>query len=247
MESFRRQWQRHALQFGLVSLGLAGAWVIRQTNGVVLMEAYQFFTTPFQPTYSSQEILQDARVRELQYRLTELEQQNQQFRQVLGEKGAQTTGIWAAVIGRSADSWWQQVMVSRGSSDGIKKGAIAVGAGGLVGRVTDVSPHSSRVLLISDPTNQVGVTISRSRYLGVLRGQTQNLGILEFFDRDPDVKPGDIVATSPFSTLYTPGIPVGRVRSINIDKQPAPEAIVEFSVPIPLLEFVRIFPNHKQE
>jgi rod shape-determining protein MreC len=244
MESFRRHWQRYAFQLGMALAGLLVAWMIRQTNGVVLMEAYQFLSAPFQPNFSSQEVIQDARVKELQFRLTELENQNQQFRRILGEKPIIAgSGIWAAIIGRSADSWWQQILIGRGSKDGITTGAIALGAGGLVGRVTDVSPHSSRVLLLSDPTNQVGVVVSRSRYMGILRGQSQNLGVIEFFDRDTDAKRGDIIATSPFSKLYPAGIPIGRIRSVNLDKQPAPEAIVEFTVPMSLIEFVQVYPK----
>jgi rod shape-determining protein MreC len=244
MESFRRHWQRYIFQLAMALLGLLVAWIIRQTNGVVLMEAYQFFSAPFQPNFSGQEVIRDARVKELQYRLTELENQNQQFRKILGEKPILTgSGTWATIIGRSADSWWQQILIGKGSSDGITPGAIAVGSGGLVGRVTDVSPHSSRVLLISDPANQVGVIVSRSRYVGILRGQSQNLGIIEFFDRDTDAKRGDIIATSPFSKLYPAGIPIGRIRSVNLDKQPAPEAIVEFSVPMSLIEFVQLYPK----
>jgi len=244
MESFRRHWQRYAFQLGTALAGLLIAWIIRQTNGVILMEAYQFLSTPFQPNFSRQEVIEDARVKELQYRLTELENQNQQFRKVLGEKPIVAgSGTWAAIIGRSADSWWQQIIIGRGSNDGIKSGAIAVGAGGLVGRITDISPHSSRVLLISDPANQVGVTVSRSRYMGIMRGQSQNLGIIEFFDRDTDAKRGDIIATSPFSKLYPAGIPIGRIRSVNLDKQPAPEAIVEFTVPMSLIEYVRVYPK----
>jgi rod shape-determining protein MreC len=179
----------------------------------------------------------------LRYRLTELETQNQNLQKLLGAKTNFTdSGSWAMVIGRSSDSWWNQILISKGSADGIKKGAIAVGPGGLVGRVTDVSPHSSRVLLISDPTSQVGVIVSRSRYMGMLRGQTTTSALLEFFERDPDVKPGDIILTSQFSTLFPSGIPVGRVTSVNFDKQPAPEATVEFSVPIGLLEFVKVQP-----
>jgi rod shape-determining protein MreC len=48
--------------------------------------------------------------------------------------------------------------------------------------------------------------------------------------------------TSPFSTIFPSGIPVGRVKSVNLDRQPAPEALVEFSVPMGPLEFVRVYP-----
>lgn len=247
MESARRWWERYSLQLVLVALGLCIAAALRQTQGMALMEVYQVLSSPFQSTYSEDEQLADARLRELQYRITELENQNQRFKVLLGEKpNTRTEDNWSAVIGRSADSWWHQIIIGKGSNNGVTLGAIAVGPGGLVGRVTDVFPNSSRVLLISDPTSQVGASISRSRQIGILRGQTQNMAVLEFFERDPDVKPGDIVLTSAFSSLYPAGIPIGRVRSVNVDKQPAPEAVVEFSVPIGLLEFVRIYPYTPQ-
>jgi rod shape-determining protein MreC len=244
MESVRRWWSRYSFQLAVVSVGLGLAWTIRQTEGVVFMDAYELLSRPFQVIYANREELQDARVRELQYRITELENQNQQFKSLIGERSgiSESSGLWATVIGRGADSWWQQIMVGRGSSEGVKVGAIAVGPGGLVGRVTTVSTHSSRILLISDPTSQVGAIISRTRQMGVMRGQTQDSAVLEFFERDPAVKPGDIVLTSPFSTIFPAGIPIGRVKSVNTDKQPAPEAIIEFSSPLGLLEFIKLYP-----
>lgn len=242
MESIRRYWQRYLLQFGFAILGILIAWLIRQTNGMLFMELYQFINIPFRSSANSVEIIQDAKVKELQLRLTELENQNQQLRKIaaapVNPKGK---SILAGIIGRSADSWWQQVLLSRGSRDSIKAGAIVMGVGGVVGRVTDVSPNTSRVLLISDPTSQVGVVVSRSRFMGMLRGQGQNQGIIEFFDRDTDAKRGDIIATSPFSKFYPSGLPIGKIRAVNLDKQPAPEAIVEFTVPISTIEFVQIF------
>ncbi|MCY7331612.1 MAG: rod shape-determining protein MreC, partial [Pseudanabaena sp. CAN_BIN31] len=113
---------------------------------------------------------------------------------------------------------------------------------GLVGRVIHVSPNSSLILLVSDPNSQVGVVVSRSRFSGMLKGQSQNTAILEFFERDPDVKVGDIVNTSQFSTLFPENIPVGRIKSINLDKQPSPEAIVEFSTLLGLLDYVKVYP-----
>jgi len=243
MESIRSWWERYSLQTGVVALGVGVAWLIRQTQGVAIMETYHLLSRPFHASIPKQELIQDAQVRELRYRLTELEMQNQGLKDLIGIKRvAKGSEVWAAVIGRGADSWWNQLLVSKGQNDGIKAGAVVVASGGLVGRVTHVSPNSSQVLLISDPHSQVGVVVSRSRFSGMLKGQNQNTATLEFFERDPDVKVGDIVLTSQFSTLFPEGIPVGRVKSINLDKQPAPEAIVEFSTPLGLLEYVKVYP-----
>lgn len=243
MDSIRSWWERYSFQTAIVTAGIGLAWFIRQTQGVAIMETYQFLSRPFQAAIPKQELLQDAQVRELRYRLTELESQNQRLKDLLKVKPAPNdAGIWATVIGRGADSWWNQVLIAKGSNDGVKAGSVVVAPGGLVGRVTHVSPNSSQVLLVSDPNSQVGVVVSRSRFSGMLKGQSQNTATLEFFERDPDAKVGDIVHTSQFSTLFPESIPVGRIKSINLDKQPSPEAIVEFSTPLGLIDYVKIYP-----
>ncbi len=242
MDSIRSWWERYSFQTAIVTAGIGLAWLIRQTQGVAIMETYQFLSRPFQSTVSRQELLQDAQVRELRYRLTEIESQNQRMKELLKVKvNPPDNGVWAVVIGRGADSWWNQILIGKGSNDGIKSGSVVVAPGGLVGRVTYVSPNSSRVLLVSDPNSQVGVVVSRSRYNGMLKGQSQNTATLEFFERDPDAKVGDIIHTSQFSTLFPENVPVGRIKSINLDKQPSPEAIVEFSTPLGLLEYVKVY------
>jgi rod shape-determining protein MreC len=113
--------------------------------------------------------------------------------------------------------------------------------GGLVGRVEAVTPNTSRVLLISDPTSRVGVMLSRSRHMGILRGTGTQNAILDFFDKDPKVEVGDVVVTSGLSSFYPAGVVVGTVRAINLDASPAPQATVELSAPLGLLEWALIY------
>jgi rod shape-determining protein MreC len=79
--------------------------------------------------------------------------------------------------------------------------------------------------------------------MGYLRGQAQNRAVMEFFDKVPDVRPGDVVSTSSFSQLFPAGLPVGRVESVDLRKSPAPEAVIELSAPISYLEWVIVAPN----
>ena len=245
MYTLRRWWDRNGIRIGLIGLALGSAWLIRQTQGAAVIELYQWVSRPFIGTPVEQQA-ETIRVRELEQRLIELESQNRQLQELLGyvneEPGEE---IMAPVIGRSADYWWQQLILGRGSQDGIQEGFVVSGLGGIVGRVTQVTPSTSRVLLISDPTSQVGVTISRSRYMGYIRGQAANRVIMEFFDKVPDVRPGDVVATSSYSQLFPPGLPVGVVESVNLNKSPAPEAVVALSAPISHLEWVIVSPNPK--
>ena len=50
---------------------------------------------------------------------------------------------------------------------------------------------------------------------------------LRFIDKDPDVRPGDLGATSPASTLLPPNVPGGVVQSVDEQAFPAPTAVVQ--------------------
>lgn len=241
MYTLRRWWDRHALQLVLVSLALGAAWAIRQTQGSPLFEVYQVITRPFQSAPTQAERLSDARILELQARLVELESQNQKLQELLRYAAPHPRRVIAApVVGRSADQWWQQVTLGRGTQAGIQVGFIVTAPGGLVGRIISVTPNTSRVLLISDPTSFLGVTVSRSRYMGFLRGSASH-AVMQFFDKVPDVRRGDVVSTSPYSQMFPSGLPVGRVESVNLNKSPAPEAVISLSAPIPYLEWVVVY------
>jgi rod shape-determining protein MreC len=243
MFALRRWWNRHALRTGLIVLAVGSAFALRQTNGAAVAEAYHWLTRPLHASISRQEHLENSYVLELQQRIVELESQNQSLQSLVKYEETQPDDVVpAAVIGRSADHWWQQVTLNRGSRDGVKEGYVVTGPGGLVGRIVAVSPSTSRVLLISDPTSRVGVKVSRNRMMGYVRGQSNNRVVLEFFDKSPDVKAGDVVVTSSYSRLFPKDIPVGRVESLDLTKSPAPEATIQLSSPLPILEWVVIHP-----
>jgi rod shape-determining protein MreC len=245
MFTIRRWWERFGLQTVFVGAALGTALLIRQTQAGMLMETYQMLTRGFQGSPPTLDRLTNARTLELQQRLIELENKNQRLEEMLGFKSSKAIpGIAAPVIGRSADHWWQQVVLGRGSEDGIKEGAIVISPGGLVGRITAVTAHTSQVLLLSDPSShRVGISVSRSRSMGLMRGQASNRAVIEFFDKVPDVRRGDVVSTSVLSRFFPAGLPVGRIESVDLSKSPAPEAVVELSAPMSALEWVVVYPN----
>lgn len=244
--TFRKWWDLR-LQIALLGLAVTAAWGVRQTQGAAVFEVYNLVTRPFHANGSGQEELISARTQELQAQLLELENQNQKLKELLGYvSGKKPQGIVAPIVGRSADHWWQQVTLGRGSNDGIKTDFTVMGPGGLVGRVVSVTPNTSLVLLVSDATSQLGVGITRSRHMGFMRGKGGNQAVMEFFDNVPNVKPGDVVSTSSFSQLFPPGLPVGKVVSVDMNKTPAPEAVVEFSAPMNALEWAVVYPHSKQ-
>lgn len=246
MYSLNRWWDRYGLRLGLTALAILAAWAIRQMSGAPVLEVYQVLASPFVGSPNREQVLNTARDSAVQQRITELESQNQMLRELISYESSQPMeGIMAPVIGRSADQWWQQIIIKRGSNHNVRVNDLVASTGGLVGRVSHVTPNTSRVLLISDPASQIGAVVNRSRTMGYLRGQSESRAVLVFFDRFPDVRPGDIVSTSPLSQIMPSGFPIGRVESINNNISPSPEAIIELAAPVSSLEWVVVYPNSK--
>ncbi|MEM8719865.1 MAG: rod shape-determining protein MreC [Cyanobacteria bacterium P01_G01_bin.39] len=240
-----RWWDKHGFQTILIVVALIIALWVKQTQGAFFDEVYYYLVSPLQS--QSQLALEDrltnARILELEQRLTELEQQNQQLKQLLdfGKQQSLST-ITAPIIGRNRDRWWDKVTLGKGQQEGIEPGYIVMGIGGLVGRVIQVTPHTSKVLLITDTTSKVGTILSRNRQLGYIEGQGTSTVVMHFFSQVTDIKPGDDLLTSSLSKLYPPGLPIGKVKSTANDNtvNAAVEVEVELTAPIEILEWVAV-------
>lgn len=246
MLMFRRWWQRHGFSIVFVGVGLSAALVLRQTQGGVIQEFFALLANRGDAAEMRQDtellLLQNSKLRELQGRVEDLEQQNRQLQELVGYDGVTAVeAIAAPVIGRSADSWWQQITIGQGSNAGIRAGFVVTSTGGLVGRVTMVTPHSSRVMLVSDGNQQIGVMVARSRHQGFLKGLSDaKFATMTFYEKVPDVREGDQITTSNLSLFYPQGIPVGRVMGIDFNSGPAPVAKIELSAPLNILEWVNV-------
>ena len=121
----------------------------------------------------------------------------------------------AAVISRKTGSWWRQIILNKGSKDGVQIGSIVVGPGGLLGRVKSTSFFTSSVILLTSPESKVGVWMDRIQINGLLIGSGDDYPNLVLYSKDADLKVGDFVSSSPASTKLPPNIPIGIVLSID--------------------------------
>ena len=122
------------------------------------------------------------------------------------------------VIARSSNRFHHSVTVDRGSADGIHEGMAAVGYRGLVGRVVQVFPSSSRVLLLNNKAISVSCLVKRSRVVGMLSWERGNLFRLDYIGREEDVLKGDTLITSGLGKVLPAGFPVGTVFQVSDEK-----------------------------
>jgi len=221
----------------LVALALLA---VRFSKGAGLADAYALLSRPFWPGTAQAEWLRSARRFEDQARLSTLEAENARLRGLIGLQQASPKRLTAAVIARDPAGWWQTLVLGRGSLQGVRQGNAVLAPGGLIGLVSSVTPSTARVTLLTDPASRVGVWVGRSRHHGLLTGLGTPRPVLRFLEKDPGVLAGDLVTTSPASTLVPPDLPVGVIQSVDTSADPAPEAVVQLAAPVGAVDWVQL-------
>jgi len=125
--------------------------------------------------------------------------------------------IAARVIGRDPSNWSSTVIINKGSSSRIRKGAAAVSFLGLAGRVIDVQSATATVTLINDPNVSVSARVLRSRQEGLACGSLGGALLLKLLPKDCDIIVGDEVVTSGLTPIYPKGVLIGTVSAIARD------------------------------
>jgi rod shape-determining protein MreC len=151
-------------------------------------------------------------------RLAELEVENQhlsellELRDVLGLRG-----VAANVIGSDANGLSHTLILSSGTSDGLRAGMAVLSNQGVVGKIIATSPHAARVLLIDDHNSALDGFDQRSRTRGIVAGLVDDGLILKYVDRSQDLRAGDTVVTSGLDGIFPRGLLVGTIKSVRRD------------------------------
>ena len=217
---------------------------IRFTKGALFTDVFSYISRPFWPGPSQKYWIESSVKLENLAKISLLEKDNERLRGILSLHNSSIGNfISAAVISRSYKGWWQQVVLSKGKRHGIKVGNPVKGPGGLLGVVQSVTPVTSQVRLLTAPGSKVGVWLPRAKKHGVLIGVGTNRPYINFLDKNPNVTPGDLVSTSPASTLMPPNIPVGIIQSINKNFIPSPRGIVQLLASPEAIDWVQVKVN----
>ncbi|TAK68887.1 MAG: rod shape-determining protein MreC [Actinomycetota bacterium] len=109
------------------------------------------------------------------------------------------------------------VTIDAGSDDGLQKEMSVINGDGLVGYVREVSPTTSRVVLIVDATVVVGARLAGTGQLSTVSGTgRQDQLELQMFSSSAPVVAGDrLVTFGSQNGLYPPGIPIGAVTDVK--------------------------------
>jgi rod shape-determining protein MreC len=152
-------------------------------------------------------------------RLSAVHDQNQRLQELLDVQHSLALSVQLArIIDVDTDPFRHRVLLDVGTNQGVSVGQAVIDARGIMGQVTETLPHTSWVMLITDPAHAIPVTIERSGVRTIARGG-RDVDTLELpnVPVSADVKVGDKLISSGLGGHFPAGFPVGEIRSIDND------------------------------
>lgn len=145
--------------------------------------------------------------------------ENVRLRQLLNASNLlQETVLIAELIGVSPNPLSHQVIINRGTADGVFKGQPVLDAYGLMGQVIEVSSNSSTVILISDATHAIPVQVNRNGVRAIAEGTgDMNSLSLRHVSANTDIRVGDLLVSSGLGKRFPVGYPVAEVQQVERD------------------------------
>lgn len=155
--------------------------------------------------------------------LGQFKQENARLRELLGSPLRQDEHkMVTQVISTGSDPYSDQVVIDKGSDNGVYEGQPVISDKGVVGQVVAVAKMTSRVLLICDASHALPIQVLRNdiRVIAAGSGCTDDLQ-LEHLPGNTDIRVGDVLVTSGLGGRFPEGYPVGVVSSVKVDNQRA--------------------------
>jgi rod shape-determining protein MreC len=186
-------------------------WAMAPVTGLAnLLADFQSYQRLAQQNVDLRRELQD--MKSWREAAIQLDQENARLRDLINvQLDPQLTRITGVVMADSGSPFRQSVLLNVGARDGIMDGWPALDGIGLVGRISGVGDETSRVILVTDTSSRIPVTIQPSGQRAILAGDNTVNPLLDFIE-DPDlVKPGDRVVTSGDGGVFPADLLVGQL------------------------------------
>jgi rod shape-determining protein MreC len=127
----------------------------------------------------------------------------------------------ARVISRESATWWNTCTIDRGSREGIATDMAVVTENGLVGKITTVAKDVAVVLLVSDESLRVSVSIEGTQEQGIVSGTRASSNYspdlrIRFLSKTANLKPGMKVLTAGAGGVFPSGLVLGTVKDFSV-------------------------------
>jgi len=159
------------------------------------------------------------RIAFLESRLTQYEEtreENERLRELLNfSESLSVESVGARIIGEDLSPWRRAVLLDKGTRHGIRKDMPIVVPGGFVGRMIQVSPLTSKAILLTDSDSRVSIVTVESRSQGIVVGRGNKKLEVKYLPLDSQIKVGETVVTSGRGGFFPQGLRIGTIESVR--------------------------------
>jgi rod shape-determining protein MreC len=168
--------------------------------------------------------------------LSEAKKENAALRADLGFKEMSSLDLVPAEIAYFDASLNDGITVRVGNVEGINPGNVVLSQGYLIGRVTEVRGNNVKILLITDSTSSIPITIQTKSITGIARGKIGSGLTIEQVPQSDNLVKGDIVITSGLGGDIPKGLILGQVEKV----EKVSGSIFQYVTVLPGIELTRI-------
>jgi rod shape-determining protein MreC len=124
--------------------------------------------------------------------------------------------VLAKVIFRLISNERQEILINKGENASVKKDMVAVYKNCLLGRVVEIFPYYSRVVLITDKKSNVASCCQKTKAEGICQGQNETDKLLLLYvNHLSTLKKDDYVLSSGQGLIFPQGFALGRIDSFE--------------------------------
>ena len=181
----------------------------------------------------------------IQRDIVDIKRENERLSSLLGyTRELSYSHVPAQIIAKDPSAYFLSFTIDKGTKDGIRSDMPVIayqnGFQGIVGKVMESGPSTSRVLPVISANCYIAARLQSSMYEGLVQGGggISVPMVMRYVVKTAkeDIQFGDLIETSGMDSIYPPGIFIGRVRSIGSkDWEPDLELSIE-----PIIDFSRL-------
>ena len=125
--------------------------------------------------------------------------------------------IPAVVVSNNMSNNNHYLVIDCGTNQGVQPEMGVVGGGGVVGIVYLTGPNYSLVIPVTNKKSSISCRVRGQNYFGYLQweGKSMLRACLDDIPRYAKIKKDEVVETSGYSSVFPPGIFVGRISEIG--------------------------------
>ena len=176
--------------------------------------------------------------------LQRYEEENKRLREAVNLKNQfnDYEPVGGNIIAKDMGNWFNTFTIDIGRNDSITEESPVITSKGLVGRVIETMPLSSKVLSIIDIDSSVSAIITKSQKMVMVTGdiKLKEQGLCrmdyDYISNEFDLNPGDIVETSGMGGVFPRGILIGKVKEIRQETG----GLKKYAVIEPAVDFKKI-------